>query len=49
MLPAQASLTIGQTAEIGDEGRREDGLTAEREELTRLPRENRQLELERDH
>ncbi|HUI54136.1 MAG TPA: transposase, partial [Bryobacteraceae bacterium] len=32
-----------------DEGRREDGLTtAEREELNRLRRENRQLRLERD-
>ena len=32
-----------------DEGRREDGLTtAERQELTRLRRENRQLRLERD-
>lgn len=32
-----------------DEGRREDGLTtAEREELGRLRRENRQLRLERD-
>jgi transposase len=32
-----------------DEGRRADGLTsAEREELTRLKRENRQLKLERD-
>ena len=32
-----------------DEGRREDGLTtAEREELNRLRRENRQLKLERD-
>jgi transposase len=32
-----------------DEGRREDGLTtAEREELSRLRRENRQLRLERD-
>lgn len=33
----------------GDEGRREDGLTsAEREELTRLRRENRRLQEERD-
>jgi len=32
-----------------DEGRRKDGLTSvEREELTRLRRENRQLKLERD-
>jgi hypothetical protein len=32
-----------------DEGRREDGLTTvEREELSRLRRENRQLKLERD-
>ena len=32
-----------------DEGRRADGLTtAEREELDRLRRENRQLELERE-
>ena len=32
-----------------DEGRREDGLTtAEREELNRLRRENRQLKLERE-
>ena len=32
-----------------DEGRRQDGLTsAEREELTRLRRENRQLRQERD-
>jgi transposase len=32
-----------------DEGRREDGLTtAERDELTRLRRENRQLKLERE-
>ena len=32
-----------------DEGRRSDGLTsAEREELNRLRRENRQLKLERD-
>jgi transposase len=32
-----------------DEGRRADGLTsAEREELTRLRRENRQLKVERD-
>ena len=32
-----------------DEGRREDGLTsAERDEITRLRRENRQLRLERD-
>jgi transposase len=32
-----------------DEGRRADGLTtAEREELNRLKRENRQLKLERD-
>lgn len=32
-----------------DEGRREDGLTsAEREELTRLRRENRRLQEERD-
>ena len=32
-----------------DEGRREDGLTTvEREELSRLQRENRQLKLERD-
>ena len=32
-----------------DQGRREDGLTsAEREELTRLRRENRQLRQERD-
>jgi transposase len=32
-----------------DEGRRADGLTsAEREELTRLKRENRQLKLEHD-
>jgi len=32
-----------------DDGRREDGLmTAERHELTRLRRENRQLRLERD-
>ena len=32
-----------------DEGRREDGLTtAERQELNRLRRENRQLRLERD-
>lgn len=32
-----------------DDGRRADGLTtAEREELTRLRRENRQLKLERD-
>ena len=32
-----------------DEGRRSDGLTtAEREELRRLKRENRQLKLERD-
>lgn len=32
-----------------DEGRRGDGLTsAEREELNRLKRENRQLKLERD-
>ena len=32
-----------------DEGRREDGLTTvEREELSRLRRENRQLRLERD-
>ena len=32
-----------------DEGRREDGLTsAEREELKRLRRENRQLQLERE-
>jgi transposase len=32
-----------------DEGRRQDGATsAEREELTRLPRENRRLRQERD-
>jgi transposase len=32
-----------------DEGRREDGLTTdERKELTRLRRENRQLQIERD-
>ena len=32
-----------------DEGRRKDGLTTqEREEITRLKRENRQLRLERD-
>ena len=32
-----------------DEGRREDGLTtAERDELSRLRRENRQLKLERE-
>ena len=43
--------TIGNWVAQGDwdEGRREDGLTtAEREELNRLRRENRQLRLERD-
>ncbi len=47
--PTEATIYAWMAQAERDEGRRQDGLTsAEKEELVRLRRENRQLKLERE-